>query len=131
LDGTGNGGEGRLMEDDIDAIDRIADDMEGADISFDQLHAVDDILYVFTLPRGEVVEHADIVSAIEQSAHQVRSYESGAAGDQALHTQMGLCAAWGGRPGPASPAFRADGLKRQGSRQTAGTVASCRTASAV
>ena len=68
------------MEDDLDAADGVVDALVAAELALDDL----DVEPVEVRARAgrEVVEHAHLVAALEQRAHEVRADEAGAAGDE-------------------------------------------------
>ena len=68
------------MEDDLGPAHRVVDALVGAELALD--HGGVEAGQVRTAPRGEVVEHAHLVAALEQRAHEVRADEPTAAGDE-------------------------------------------------
>jgi hypothetical protein len=72
------------MEDELDAAHGVVDALVRAELALDDLDVVRDVREVRPLPRGEVVEHADAVAALDERADEVRADEPAAAGDEDL-----------------------------------------------
>ena len=81
-----NGAERALVEDDLDAADGRVHALVRAEVALDDLDVPSELREVRPAAGREVVEHADVVAALEQRLDEVRADEAGAAGDEdALH----------------------------------------------
>ncbi len=78
------------MVDDLDAARRVVHALVAPELALDDLDRVDDLREVRPVAGGEVVEHAHLVAAREQRAHEVRADEARPAGDEHLH-ELTLC----------------------------------------
>src|SRR5581483_11598422 len=79
LDGARDRSERAEVIDDLPAADRVVYALVAAELSFDDVDV--EAVEVRAVPRREVVEHADLVAALEQRAHEVRADEACASGD--------------------------------------------------
>ena len=68
------------MVDDLGAAHGVVHALVAAQLALDDLDV--EPLEVRAAAGGEVVEHAHVVAALEQRAHEVRADEAGAAGDE-------------------------------------------------
>ena len=68
------------MVDDLGAAHGVVHALVAAQLALDDLDV--EPFEVRAVARGEVVEHADVVAALEQGADEVRADEAGAAGDE-------------------------------------------------
>src|SRR5581483_3549268 len=80
LDGARHGAERAEVVDDLDAAHRVVDALVAAQLALDDLYV--EPLEVRAVAGREVVEHAHLVAALEQGAHEVRAEEAGPAGDE-------------------------------------------------
>ena len=71
------------MEDDLHPTHGVVDTLVASELSLDDLDV--DPVEIPPAPRGEVVEHADVVAALEQCAHQVGADEAAAPCDECFH----------------------------------------------
>jgi len=85
LDAPGNGGHGALMEDHLHPLAGPHYRVAVPQILFQNLDSGLQVLQVLTMPRGEVVQDADLVSGFDEGVGEVRSDETGATGHEALH----------------------------------------------
>ena len=77
----GTDGNGRLMEDVVDALDGALRDREIGEIAFEELDA-GEVREVLALAGDQAVDDADLFAAANQFFCQVGSDEAGAAGDE-------------------------------------------------
>ena len=82
LDAQRHGGQGRLVEDAIDAFDRCGDGRGVEDVALEELDAVAEAVQVREPARAEVVEDADAIAAGHQCLGDVGADEAGAAGNE-------------------------------------------------
>ncbi len=68
------------MVDDLDPADGVVHALVAPQLALDDLDV--EPLEVRAVAGREVVEHAHLVAALEQPAHEVRADEAGAAGDE-------------------------------------------------
>ena len=68
------------MVDDLRTANRVVYALVAAQLSLDDLEV--EALEIRTVSGREVVEHADVVPALEQRAHEVGADEAGAARDE-------------------------------------------------
>ena len=73
------------MEDDLDAAHGRVHALVRAEVALDELDVVLEPGEVRAAPGREVVEHAHVVAAREERAHEVRADEAAAARDERLH----------------------------------------------
>ena len=70
----------------FDAADHVRHRLRLADVDLRERRAVRErVLEVLPLAGGEVVDDGHLVAALEQRVDEVRSDETGAAGDECLH----------------------------------------------
>ena len=70
------------MEDDLGPADRSMDPFVRTEVALDDLDVASERGEVRAAPGREVVEHADVVAALEQRLDEVRADEPGAARDE-------------------------------------------------
>ena len=78
-----------LVEDELDAANRVVDALVAAQLPLDDLDVVLQPGEVRAVAGGEVVEHANGVAALEERANEVRADEAGSAGDEDDATHAG------------------------------------------
>ena len=83
LDGAGDRAERAEVVDDLGLADGVVDALVAAQLALDDLHV--EGVEVGAVAGREVVEHAHLVAALEQRAHEVRADEAAAAGDEDFH----------------------------------------------
>ena len=79
------------MEHDLDAARRSVHALVAPELALDDLDVVRELREVRAVAGGEVVEHADVVAALDQRADEVGADESAPAGDEDFH---GSAATW-------------------------------------
>ena len=107
------------MEHELDAAHRVVHALVRAELALDDLDA--ETVQVRAVARREVVEHAHVVAALEQGAHEVRADEAAAPGDERLHSSPPATAAspkpshvtaWSGTPATMPTAFQVPAATR-------------------
>src|SRR6185436_9737671 len=88
------------VEDDVGAVDQLGCERVVHDRVDDVLEPrlilqVDDVVH---RTRGQVVDHHDLVTVHQQSLGEVRTNESGAAGEKSLHDPSVTPPGWAGVP---------------------------------
>ena len=74
------------MVDDLDAADGVVHALVAAQLALDDLDV--EPVEVRAAAGREVVEHAHVVAALEQRAHEVRADEARTAGDERLRHSL-------------------------------------------
>src|SRR5439155_7913741 len=72
------------VEHELDTSHCCVDALVAAQLALDDLYV--EPFEVVAAPGREVVEHTDVVTALEQRAHDVRADETRSAGDEHLHS---------------------------------------------
>ena len=81
-DGAGDGGEGRLMEDEVNAAAALAEAIGFVDVHEVEFYVVEDRLKVLHASSGEIVDTAHVVTASDEFLRERRADEAGDAGDE-------------------------------------------------
>ncbi len=75
------------MEHDLAARGRLVEHGGIQDRAFEHANPVHERIQTLAKAGREIVQHDDLIPAVEQSAHEVMSNETGTAGDQCPHVK--------------------------------------------